>query len=158
MQTFNAPASEEEVVHVDVKALTVAQLEVFLGILQQERSLAHAPCALNAYQAVVPVNLVHQQPTDRRIDVLHQVAMCSEECLHAFGFILVYACKGTNKSPNCKAEIAKSYFFCLFVLRLNRKRRFANGRGSLCHMCYLFLPLIVWSFHLFFVPLQQTIE
>ena len=62
---------EVEVVHVDVKALAVASVEMLLCVLKEERSLANASGPLDANEPVVPVNLIHKGATNRSIGVFH---------------------------------------------------------------------------------------
>ena len=78
----NAVSLEVEVVHVDVQTLTVADIEVLLGILEEECGLSNTSGALNAYEPVVPVDLVHESTANRCIDMLYEVSMCPEKSFH----------------------------------------------------------------------------
>ena len=79
-----ATTLEVEVVHVDIKTLLVADVEMLLGILQQECRLAHTTGALDADKTVVPVNLIHKAATDGSIDMLYKVFVSAEKGFHAF--------------------------------------------------------------------------
>ena len=71
-----------EVVHVDIEASVVVAAEMLLGVLQQECRLSHATCALDANEAVVPVNLVHEDASDWGVGVIHQIGMGAKEGFH----------------------------------------------------------------------------
>ena len=66
----DAVALKIEVVHVDIQALTVLYVEMFLGVLQQKGGLADASGALDADHAMGPVDLVHEGAADGGIGVL----------------------------------------------------------------------------------------
>jgi hypothetical protein len=51
---------EEEVVHVYIQASSVLRTKILFGKLKQESSLSHPSAALDTYQAVTPVNFIHQ--------------------------------------------------------------------------------------------------
>ena len=78
----NAVTLEVKVVHVDVQTLTVADIEILLGILKEECGLSYTSGALDAYEPVVPVNLVHESTANRCIDMLYKVSMCPEKSFH----------------------------------------------------------------------------
>lgn len=84
---LDAMLLEVEVVHVHIKALLVTGAVVLFGILKQEGCLAHATSALDAYETVVPVNLVHKAATDRGVRVLHKVGVSAEKGFHADLFL-----------------------------------------------------------------------
>jgi hypothetical protein len=63
-------------------------------VLQQEGSLTHAAAAFDAYQAVAPVNLVHQFAADGTVHMFNQVLVCSVKCFHNNLFLFV-----TDLSP-----------------------------------------------------------
>ena len=78
----NTTTLEVEVIQIDIQARTIAT-EALLGILQQEGCLAHATRALDAYQAGIPIYLVHQIATDKGgTDVLYQVIVCAIKDFH----------------------------------------------------------------------------
>ena len=60
-----------EVVHVDIQALLVLYIEMFLRVLQQKRCFAHTTRTLDTDHTVGPVNLVHQRTADRGFGMLH---------------------------------------------------------------------------------------
>ena len=78
----NAAFLKVEVVHVDVETLPVLNVEMLLRVLEQEGGLSNTACALDAYQAVVPVDFIHQDSTNRGVRMLNQIAMCTKECFH----------------------------------------------------------------------------
>ena len=82
----DAPLLEVEVVHVQIEAFAVAQVEMFLGVLQQECRLAHTSCPLDANQAAAPVNLVHEQTSDGCLCMFYQVVVCPKKCFHLVRF------------------------------------------------------------------------
>ena len=102
---------EKEVVHVHVKALAVARTEVLLCLLQQEGCLSHSTASLDAYQALFPVHLPHQEPAHRCVSVLHQKLMSAKEGFKHTQKGLFIMCKGTRFWANCKLQMAKSDFF-----------------------------------------------
>jgi len=59
-----------EVVHVDIQALLVLYIEMFLCVLQQKGGLADASRSLDADHAVGPVDLVHERTADGGIGML----------------------------------------------------------------------------------------
>jgi len=78
----DASTLEVEVVHVDIEALAILEREILLGILQEEGRLPYSTRALNAYQTAVPINLIHQQTTNRSIHMLDEIAVGAKECFH----------------------------------------------------------------------------
>ena len=104
---------EEEVVHVYIQALPVIFSELLLGILQQECCLANTACALDAYQAVVPVNLVHKGTTNWCVCMLYEIRMGPVECFHRVysWFFMVIQCKDTTYFEICKVKFAKTLLF-----------------------------------------------
>ena len=73
---------EVEVVHVDIQTLAVVDIELLLGVLQQEGGLSDTSCALDADEAVAPVDLIHQGATNGCVGMLHEVSVCTEKSLH----------------------------------------------------------------------------
>ena len=73
---------EVEVVEVHVQATAVVCPERVPGILQEERGLPHPTAAFYADKAMRPVYLVHQQASDRRLHMLHQVSVCPVKRFH----------------------------------------------------------------------------
>ena len=100
--------------------MLVAGVEMLLRILKQESGLAHATCALDAYQAVVPVYLLHKASTDWGISVFHQVGVSAEKSLHAVLLFFERVChplkslilgKDNMFFSNCKVKFANYVFF-----------------------------------------------
>lgn len=75
----NAVALKVEVVHVDIQALTVILAELLFGVLEQEGCLSYAPRTLDAYQPVVPVDIIHQPTTHRCVRMLDEIGMRAKE-------------------------------------------------------------------------------
>ena len=90
----NASTLEIEIVHVDIQTTVVVGRKVFLGILQQECSLAHTPCSFDANHPVVPVDFVHQDSSYRGIGMFYQIGMGAKKGFHSI-FFFVYNCKVT---------------------------------------------------------------
>ena len=72
-----------EIVHVDIQALLVEYIEVFLGVLQEECRFADATGPLDANHPVAPIDLIHQGATNRGIHMLNEVSVRSEKCFHS---------------------------------------------------------------------------
>ena len=85
-----------EVVHVDIQTLTVVDVKPLFGVLKQESRFSDATCSLDTNHAVVPVNLIHQGATNGRIDMFHEVAMCTKKCFHQIRVCFKNACKGSK--------------------------------------------------------------
>jgi hypothetical protein len=79
----NATPLEVEIVHVDVQALTVVRTELLFRILKEESGLPYSTRTLDAYHAMTPVYLIHQDATNRGIDMLNQVTMRAKESFHS---------------------------------------------------------------------------
>ena len=79
----DAVALKIEIVHVDIQALLVEYIEVFLGVLQEECRFADATCPLDANHPVAPIDLIHQGATNRGIHMLNEVSVRSEKCFHS---------------------------------------------------------------------------
>jgi hypothetical protein len=75
----NAVALEVEVVHVDIQAFTVILTELLLGVLEQEGRLSYASRTLDAYQPVIPVDVVHQPTAHRCVRMLDEIGMRPKE-------------------------------------------------------------------------------
>src|SRR5574344_2519542 len=78
----NASLLKIEIVHVDIETLAVLNVEFLFCILQQEGCLSDTTRSLDAYQAVVPVDFVHEDSANGCVRVLNQISMCSKECFH----------------------------------------------------------------------------
>ena len=78
----DAPFLEVEVVHVDVEALPVVEVEVLFCVLQQECGLSDASRAFDANHTMAPVDLIHESATNWSIRMFHQISMRSEESFH----------------------------------------------------------------------------
>jgi hypothetical protein len=81
-EVCNAVSLKVEIVHVDIQTLTVVNIKLLSGVLQQEGGFSNTSGALDANQPVVPVDLVHKGSTNWCIDMLHKVPMCPEKSLH----------------------------------------------------------------------------
>ena len=77
-----ALALEVEIIHVDVQAFAAAHIKMFLGVLQQERRLSDAACALDANHRASPVDLVHELAVHGQVDMVHQISVSPKECFH----------------------------------------------------------------------------
>ena len=90
---LDAMLLEIEVVHVHIEALAVARAKVLVGVLKEEGGFSHTTSALDAYQAGIPVYLVHQVATNWRGGVLHKVGVSAEKGFHigrlVFSFMAV---------------------------------------------------------------------
>ena len=73
----NTTTLEVEVVHVDIQTLLVVDIKALLGILKQKGRLANATGTFYTYHTVRPVNLVHEDTTDRSVDMLNKIAVPS---------------------------------------------------------------------------------
>ena len=62
-----------EVVHIDIEALPIINSELLLGILEEECGLSYTSRTLDADHAVIPVDLVHKDSSNRRIGMLDEV-------------------------------------------------------------------------------------
>ena len=50
-----------KMVHIDIETTTVAHAKMFTGVLKQECGFSHSPAALDSYQTVAPIDLIHQR-------------------------------------------------------------------------------------------------
>ena len=66
-------------IQIYVKTLLIIRAKMLAGIIQQKSRLSHSARTLNADQPVIPVDLIHQSSTNRRIQVFYQVFMCFKE-------------------------------------------------------------------------------
>lgn len=77
---------EVKAVHVDVQATSQIDVEILLGVLQQERCLAYAARSLDANHPVRPVDFVHQRACHGSVGMLNEVSMSLKEILHVSMF------------------------------------------------------------------------
>ena len=75
-------ALEVKVVHIYIKALAISSAIALFGILQEEGRFTYASRTLDADEAVVPINFIHETTTHWGIYMLHQVSMRAKECVH----------------------------------------------------------------------------
>ena len=78
----NTVSLKVEVVHVDIQTLTVVDIKLLLGVLEEESGLSDATRTLDTNQSVAPIDLIHQGTTNRSIGMLNEISMCPEKCLH----------------------------------------------------------------------------
>ena len=86
-EVYQRALREVKVVQVDVKASLVVCSKTLTGVIEQECGLANATRPFDADQAIVPINLVHQPPAHRRMQVLHQILMCPIKRFHFSRFL-----------------------------------------------------------------------
>ena len=123
---------EIKVIHVHEQAGAVIT-ELFLGVLQKERSFPYSSCAFDADEAVAPVDFVHQVTPHGGIGMFDQIIMCSVECFHEFRFL---RCKYSNSSLICKLGLSKYSFFrvtlCGYInTETQRRKRIDNANQEL---------------------------
>ena len=127
----NTQTLEVEVVHIDIQTTAVGRSKLLFSVLQEEGGLADAPCTLDTYQAVAPVNLIHKITTDCSICVVYQIGMGAEKGLFHKS-IYLYRCKGNTYFQNCKLNFTKYFqfrIFCHFFALL--KNKLCNFVGNL---------------------------
>ena len=56
-----------------------AYIEILFGILQEERRLADATSAFDAYERLLPVDFIHEGAAHGQVSVLNEIGVCSEE-------------------------------------------------------------------------------
>jgi hypothetical protein len=78
----NAVSLKIEIVHVDIQTLAVIDVKTLFGILKEESGLSDTTGTLDTNHAVTPVNLIHQDATNRCIYMLNQVPVCPKKSLH----------------------------------------------------------------------------
>ena len=102
-----------EVIHIDIEASAVSSIKVLLDIFQKKGRFPYTTCSLYAYQATMPINLVHQGAPDGSVRMLYEIGVCSEKRFHAS--IFLQYCKVNQYFLICKLYIAKKHLFYLFI-------------------------------------------
>ena len=120
---------EVEVVHIDVETSAVIGTVLFKRILQQESSFSDTSTTLDANQAVAPINLVDKFTAYWRINMLHQILVCSVKRLHCYILLQFIICSFAvqiyKKIFDLQSKISKKIvkFLYFFDFRVNQDKK-----------------------------------